>query len=104
MAEPYGCSLGELVLNRHSCPIFMPGQSLIGRVATFDNSRVTCPENPGSIHPAVECVSRPRRPRLELWVGMNVGPARNIPAGLLTPMHRTGPDSMCRTSTIARKR
>ena len=40
----------------------MPGHSLIGSVATFDSSSVTCPENPGSIHPAVECVSRPSRP------------------------------------------
>src|SRR5258708_2721051 len=44
----------------------MPGQSLIGSVATFDSSRVTWPEKPGSIQPAVECVSRPSRPRLDL--------------------------------------
>src|SRR5215469_7809725 len=66
MAEPYGCSLGELVWNRHSWPIFMPGQSLIGSVATFDSSNVTWPEKPGSIHPAVECVSRPNLPKLDL--------------------------------------
>src|SRR5438067_1080326 len=40
----------------------MPGQSLIGRVATFESSSVTCPEKPGSMKPAVEWVSRPRRP------------------------------------------
>ena len=51
-----------LVLNRQSWPIFMPGQSLIGSVATLDSSSVTCPVNPGSIQPAVECVSRPSRP------------------------------------------
>src|ERR1022692_2286226 len=41
----------------------MPGHSLIGSVATLESSSVTCPENPGSIQPAVECVSRPSRPR-----------------------------------------
>ena len=41
MAEPYGCSAGELHWNRQSCPIFMPGQSLIGSVATLDSSSVT---------------------------------------------------------------
>src|SRR5215472_8661210 len=61
-ADPYGCSAGELQRKRHSWPIFIPGQSLIGRVATLDSSSVTCPEKPGSIHPAVECVSSPRRP------------------------------------------
>lgn len=35
----------------HSCPIFMPGHSLIGSVARFDSSSVTCPENPGSMKP-----------------------------------------------------
>jgi hypothetical protein len=35
------------VRNRHSCPIFMPGQSLIGSVATLLSSRVTWPEKPG---------------------------------------------------------
>ena len=49
----------------HSCPIFMPGQSLIGSVARFDSSSVTCPENPGSMNPAVECVTSPSRPRLD---------------------------------------
>ena len=44
---------------KQSCPIFMPGQSLIGRVATLDSSRVTWPEKPGSTKPAVEWVSRP---------------------------------------------
>lgn len=48
--------------NMHSCPIFIPGQSLIGRVARFDSSSVTCPENPGSMNPAVECVTSPSRP------------------------------------------
>ena len=45
-----------------SCPIFMPGQSVIGRFATLDSSSVTCPEKPGSMKPAVECVSSPSRP------------------------------------------
>src|SRR6266496_1116059 len=49
-----------------SWPIFMPGQSVIGRFATFDSSRVMCPEKPGSMKPAVECVSRPRRPSDDL--------------------------------------
>ena len=35
-------------------PIFMPGHSLMGSVATLESSSVTCPENPGSIQPAVE--------------------------------------------------
>jgi hypothetical protein len=46
----------------HSWPIFMPGQSVIGRFATFDSSRVMCPEKPGSTKPAVEWVSSPSRP------------------------------------------
>ena len=50
----------------HSWPIFIPGQSVIGRLATLDSSSVTCPENPGSMNPAVECVSSPSRPRLDL--------------------------------------
>ncbi len=61
--DPYGYSAYELVRNRHICPIFIPGHNLIGNVATFDSSSVTCPLNPGSIHPAVECVSSPSRPR-----------------------------------------
>ena len=61
--DPYGCSAGELVRNKHSWPIFIPGHSLIGSVATLDSSSVTCPENPGSIQPAVECVSRPSLPK-----------------------------------------
>lgn len=46
----------------HSCPIFIPGQSFIGNVARLDSSSVTCPEKPGSMNPAVECVTRPSRP------------------------------------------
>ena len=49
--------------NRHSWPIFIPGQSFIGSVATLESSSVTCPENPGSIQPAVEWVSSPSLPR-----------------------------------------
>ena len=44
----------------------MPGQSLIGSVATFESSSVTCPEKPGSMNPAVEWVSRPSRPSDDL--------------------------------------
>jgi hypothetical protein len=40
----------------------MPGQSFMGRVATLESSRVTWPEKPGSMKPAVECVSSPSRP------------------------------------------
>src|SRR5215471_12378847 len=98
MDEPYGCSAGELVRNKHSWPIFIPGQSLIGSVATLDSSSVTWPEKPGSIQPAVECVSKPSRPRLELWVGMNPWPERNNPVGLATWMQRTGRGSHLRTS------
>ena len=36
-SAPYGYSTGELVRNRHSCPIFIPGHSLIGNVAMFDS-------------------------------------------------------------------
>ena len=85
-------------------PIFIPGQSLIGSVATLESSSVTCPEKPGSIHPAVECVSRPSLPRLELCVGMKAGPARNWPEVLLTWMHRTARGLVSRTSTMARER
>ncbi|CAM5430520.1 hypothetical protein STENM327S_04962 [Streptomyces tendae] len=47
----------------HSCPIFIPGHSLIGRVARLLSSSVTvCPEKPGSMNPAVECVTSPSRP------------------------------------------
>ena len=51
---------------KQSWPIFIPGQSLIGSVATFDSSSVTCPEKPGSMKPAVEWVSRPSRPSEDL--------------------------------------
>ena len=44
----------------------MPGQSLIGSVATLDSSSVTWPEKPGSMKPAVEWVSRPSRPSDDL--------------------------------------
>src|SRR3954462_3150067 len=44
----------------------MPGYSLIGRVATFASSSVTCPEKPGSTKPAVAWVSRPSRPSDDL--------------------------------------
>src|SRR6478735_5410589 len=44
----------------------MPGQSLMGSVAMLDSSSVTWPENPGSMKPAVECVSRPSRPSDDL--------------------------------------
>src|SRR5699024_2015117 len=60
--EPYGCSAGLESWKKHSCPIFMPGHSVMGRVAVFDSSRVTWPVKPGSMKPAVECVSRPSRP------------------------------------------
>jgi hypothetical protein len=36
-----------------TCPIFMPGYSVIGRLATLDSSSVMCPEKPGSMKPAV---------------------------------------------------
>ena len=51
---------------KQSWPIFMPGQSLIGKVATLDSSRVTWPLKPGSTKPAVEWVSRPSRPSEDL--------------------------------------
>ncbi len=35
---------------------------MIGRFATFDSSSVTWPSQPGSMKPAVEWMSRPRRP------------------------------------------
>ena len=38
----------------HFWPIFMPGNNLTGRFATLESSSVMCPENPGSINPAVE--------------------------------------------------
>jgi hypothetical protein len=53
----------------HSWPIFIPGHSVIGRLATLESSSVMWPEKPGSTNPAVECVSNPSRPRDELCVG-----------------------------------
>src|SRR4051794_11327804 len=50
---------------KQSWPIFMPGHSLIGSVATLESSRVTWPSKPGSTKPAVEWISRPSRPRLD---------------------------------------
>ena len=38
----------------------------MGRLATFDSSRVMCPVNPGSMNPAVEWVSSPSRPERAL--------------------------------------
>src|SRR6185437_2682895 len=60
--DPYGFSAADDRRKKHICPIFIPGQSLLGRVATLLSSSVTCPENPGSMKPAVECVRRPSRP------------------------------------------
>ena len=57
---------GRGSLQKHSCPILEPGHSLIGSVAMLESSRVTWPENPGSMKPAVEWVSRPRRPSDDL--------------------------------------
>ena len=62
MPEPYGVSAGDDIQNSANCPTFMPGHRVIGRLATFDNSRVICPEKPGSMKPAVECVNKPKRP------------------------------------------
>src|SRR3954465_3320476 len=45
-----------------SWPIFMPGQSVIGRLATLESSSVMWPENPGSTKPAGEGGGSPRRP------------------------------------------
>jgi hypothetical protein len=39
---------------RHDPPIFMPGQSVIGRLATLLSSSVMWPVNPGSMKPAAE--------------------------------------------------
>ena len=50
----------------HSWPIFMPGQSVIGRLATLESSSVMWPEKPGSTNPAVEWVSSPSRPSEDL--------------------------------------
>ena len=62
LAEPYGCSAGELSWKKHICPIFMPGHSFTGSVDTLDSSSVMCPSKPGSMKPAVEWVRMPRRP------------------------------------------
>ena len=66
MALPYGCSAGLVSRSRHSWPIFIPGHRVIGRFATLDSSRVMWPVNPGSMNPAVEWVSSPRRPSDDL--------------------------------------
>ena len=39
---------------------------MIGRLATFDSSSVTCPSNPGSMNPAVEWISSPSLPERRL--------------------------------------
>ena len=72
----------------------MPGHSLIGKVATLDSSSVTCPENPGSMNPAVEWVTSPSLPNELLWVGTNVRPTKNIPLAAATWMQRTGTDNL----------
>ena len=41
----------------------MPGKSFTGRLATLESSKVMWPEKPGSIKPAVEWVSKPKRPK-----------------------------------------
>ena len=51
---------------RHNWPIFIPANNLTGKLATFESSRVMCPLKPGSIKPAVLCVSKPRRPSDDL--------------------------------------
>lgn len=58
--------MGVLRRKKQSWPILDPGQSIMGRVAILDNSRVTWPQKPGSIKPAVEWVRRPSRPREDL--------------------------------------
>lgn len=45
--DPYGRSAGEDSWKKQSWPIFMPGHSLIGSVATFDSSSVMWPSKPG---------------------------------------------------------
>ena len=65
----------------------MPGHRVIGRLATFDSSKVMRPLKPGSMNPAVEWVSRPSRPRLELCVGCSANRrARQRAVGRVTPM------------------
>ena len=62
----------------------MPGQSVIGRFATLDSSSVMCPLKPGSMNPAVECVSSPSRPRDRLALepaGEVVGQADRLERG-----------------------
>src|ERR1041384_8146618 len=61
-----------------SWPIFMPGQSLIGRVATVDSSSVTWPEKPGSMKPAVAWGSQPSRPSDDLPPRRGGEPGRGL--------------------------
>src|ERR1035437_9043292 len=44
----------------------MPKYSAMGSLATFDSSSVSLPFQPGSTYPAVEWISRPRRPSDDL--------------------------------------
>src|ERR1035437_1389704 len=44
----------------------MPKYSAMGSLATFDSSSVSLPFQPGSTYPAVEWISRPRRPNDDL--------------------------------------
>ena len=62
------------------------------------------PSKPGSTNPAVEWMSRPKRPSEELCVGTHDRPARYMPWGASTSMQRTGTLAIGRTSTIERAR
>jgi len=41
--EPYGFSAGDVIVKKLIWPIFMPGYNVIGRLARFASSSVTCP-------------------------------------------------------------
>ena len=46
-AEPYGCSAGDESRNRQSCPIFMPGHSLMGKRRDVRQLEGHVPREPG---------------------------------------------------------
>ena len=97
--EPYGCSDADDSRKKHIWPIFMPGHSRIGSVATLDSSSVTCPENPGSMNPAVECVSRPSRPSDDLPSSRAAMSSGSVTASYVDPSTNS---PGCRTNGLAR--
>jgi hypothetical protein len=54
---------GDSRRKKHSCPIGIPGYRTMASLDRFTISRVICPENPGSMNPALTWVRSPFLPR-----------------------------------------